>query len=115
MPVDLIDLYQNKAVFIINNGPSFQGVDQDKLKQPGIITYGLNNGAHSFRPNLWSCVDDPTRFMRSIWSDPTITKIVPRDIFERPIWNTSKDTYSKDLVGDFPNVFGFKKKSFILF
>jgi hypothetical protein len=110
MVYDAIDLYNGKAVFIVNNGPSFNGIDQAKLKQPGILTYGMNNGAHLFRPNLWGCVDDPSRFMQSIWSDPTITKFIPMSHFDKPIWDKGKDSYIRGkTVGDFPNVIGFRR------
>ena len=108
-PMDLVDLYKDQAVFIINNGPSFKNVNHSKLKLPGIITYGMNNGAQLFRPNLWSCLDDPTRFLESIWSDPTIMKIVPMAHFEKPIWNKKLDNYSEKLVGDFSNVVGYRR------
>lgn len=57
-PVDLIDLYRGQSVFLICNGPSFSTIDQGQLKQPGILTFGMNNGAHSFRTCFWACVDD---------------------------------------------------------
>jgi hypothetical protein len=109
MPVDLINTYQNSGVFIINNGPSFRDVDKTKLKQPGIITYGINNGAQVFRPDIWSCVDDPTRFLESIWADPKIMKLIPQAHFEKPIWDTKKDKLSDKIVGDFANIYGFRR------
>jgi hypothetical protein len=109
MTVDIVNLFQNKSIFLINNGPSFKNVDKNKLKQPGIITFGINNGAHVFRPNLWTCVDDPSRFLRSIWEDPTIMKFVPLSHFEKPIWDNKKDDFSTDLVGSFPNVIGYRR------
>lgn len=110
--VDLVNLYEGKSIFFINNGPSFKHIDHEKLKLPGIITYGVNNGAHVFRPNIWSCVDDPSRFMRSIWEDPTIMKIIPQTIFEKPLWDNDQNKFSKDVVGDFPNVIGFMRNEF---
>jgi len=108
-PFDITNMYQGGTVFLINNGPSFKDVDHSKLKQPGIITYGINNGAHVFRPNIWSCVDDPTRFLESIWADPTIMKIIPQAHFEKYIWDKQQDKKSDKLVGNFPNVVGFRR------
>jgi hypothetical protein len=109
MPLDLVNMYRGKSVFLINNGPSFKDVDKTLLKQPGIITFGINNGAHVFRPNLWTCVDDPSRFLKSIWDDPTITKFIPMAHFEKPIWDIKTNNFSEELVGDFPNVVGFRR------
>ncbi|OAI57878.1 hypothetical protein AYO49_06335 [Verrucomicrobiaceae bacterium SCGC AG-212-N21] len=107
--VDLVDLYRGRSVFVVLNGPSFQEVDHSLLRQPGIVTFGVNNGAHSFRPNLWACVDDPTRFMNSIWADPCITKFVPMAHFRKPIWDAGAGACSKESVADFPNVVGFRR------
>jgi hypothetical protein len=101
-------MYANQSVFVVCNGPSFQEVDWTLLKQPGIITFGMNNGGHLFRPNFWACADDPVRFMGSIWVDPTITKFLPMSHFEKPIWDLTNDRYSEKCPGDFPNVLGVR-------
>jgi hypothetical protein len=107
-PIDTVNMY-SKGVFLICNGPSFTAVDQTKLKQPGVMTFGVNNGAHVFRPNLWACVDDPSRFMSSIWEDPTITKFVPMAHLEKPIWDAQTDALSDKLVGDCPSMVGYRR------
>jgi hypothetical protein len=108
MVVDVVNIYQNSAVFLICNGPSFKEVNHDSLRMPGILTMGINNGAHVFRPNLWSCVDDPSRFMKSIWEDPKIMKIVPQAHFEKKIYD-KLEGFSEKVVGDCPNVIGFRR------
>jgi hypothetical protein len=108
MVYDAINLYQNSAVFLICNGTSFKDVNKDSLQLPGIMTMGINNGAHAFRPNLWSCVDDPSRFMKSIWEDPKIAKFVPQAHFEKKLYD-KVGGYSEKIVGDCPNVIGFRR------
>ena len=109
MNVDLIDLYRNAPVFLILNGPSFAKVNHDLLRQPGVLTFGINNGAHLFRPDFWTCVDNPTRFMKSIWADPKITKFVPMAHYRKPIWDAERKALSEELVAEFPNVIGFRR------
>ena len=77
--IDLVGQYHGSSIFFICNGPSVvkNGYDLSLLKRPGIVTYGINNGPRTIRPNFWSIVDDPARFSFSIWNDPCITKIVP--------------------------------------
>ncbi|MCB1078996.1 MAG: hypothetical protein KDM64_14335, partial [Verrucomicrobiae bacterium] len=75
----------------------------------GIVTYGVNNGAHLFRPDFWSSVDDPTRFMPSIWRDPAIRKFVPMSHFTKPIWDGERGMLSEERVADFPNVVSFRR------
>lgn len=115
--VDLSGHYNGASIFFICNGPSFQNLNQDLLRQDGILTYGINNGVKSFRPNFWSCVDDPSRFMKSIWQDPSICKIVPHAHWKKPLFDNEnwEDLYLEDekgekrskIVHDCPNVFYF--------
>lgn len=62
------------GAFYILNGPSFLNVDHSLLRQPGIFTLGQNNGPSTFRPNAWVGLDEPGRFLLSIWLDPNIMK-----------------------------------------
>ena len=43
----------------------------------GIVTMGANNSWSVYRPNLWTCVDSPGRFIDTGWKDPGILKFVP--------------------------------------
>jgi len=100
-------LYRGASVFLICNGPSFAGLDHNLLRKPGVMTFGVNNGPRSFRPNFWTCVDDPVRFLKSIWLDPKILKFVPQAHFEKPIFDNEKWEQMKIKVGDCPNVLGY--------
>jgi hypothetical protein len=103
------------------NGPSLVSGDYDlsKLNSPGVITYGVNNGPSTFRPTFWSCVDDPGRFLKSIWLDPRITKFVPHAHAEKPIfdnetWNEMREDGRRVLVGECPNcVFFHRNEKFV--
>jgi hypothetical protein len=107
--VDLADLYRGQTLFLVLNGSSLKDFDWDKLRRPGICSMGINNGAHGFRPQFWTCVDDPTRFMPSIWQDPCIQKFVYQGHFDKPIWDTERDVLSNLKVRDFPNVLGYRR------
>ena len=107
--INLIGQYKGGSIFLICNGPSFVKLDHDMLKLPGIMTFGVNNGPKTFRPNFWTCVDDPARFLKSIWMDPKITKFVPQAHFEKPIFDNDKWEMMAAKVGDCPNVMGFRR------
>ena len=114
MNVDLAGIHGhagNRTVFLILNGPSFTEADREALRdRPGVVTFGVNNGAHAFRPDLWTCVDDPSRFMRSIWEDGRIWKFVPMDHFQKPIVRVDEGSDPpKERVRDFPLVFGYRR------
>jgi hypothetical protein len=85
----LCDTYRGATLFLVSSGPSLKGVDLSPLKQPGIVTMGLNNSPKLLRPNLWTCVDKPDSFMRSIWLDPTIQKFAP-------LCHTDKEIFDND-------------------
>lgn len=72
------------SVFLCLNGPSFDEKARRRLAdRAGIVTMCVNNGAHGFRPDLWTCVDAPHRFMESIWTDWRIEKYVPETFYQK--------------------------------
>ena len=114
--LNLVGQYKGASAFLICNGPSLVNGDYDlsQLNRPGVVTYGINNGPATFRPTFWSCVDDPSRFLKSIWLDPKITKFVPHAHAEKPIfdnetWKDMKQDGQKVLVGECPNVVYFHR------
>ena len=94
-PVQLIGAYRGGTAFLVASGPSFAKVDKSLLAKPGVWVMTLNNAVKSFRGNASCIVDDPSRFVASLWLDPKITKFVPADHFEKPIWD-NRTLISKD-------------------
>lgn len=83
--VDLSGTFGGGAVFLCMNGPSMADAIPALSAARGIVTFGVNNGPHVFRTNMWASVDDPWRFMSSIWSDPTIMKFAPISSIQKSI------------------------------
>jgi hypothetical protein len=108
-PLWLGDIYRGRSAFLIGGGPSFASLDHAKLRQPGVLTMGLNNAPKTFRPNLWVCVDSPESFLRSIWLDPTILKFTPICHGRKFIFNSDAWEYMDVRVGDCPNVVYYKR------
>lgn len=100
-------MYRGSSIFLICNGPSFVTLDHSLLKKPGVMTFGINNGPKTFRPNMWTCVDDPARFLKSIWLDPKIQKFVPFSHMEQKIFDNETWKPMNMRVGDCPNVFAY--------
>ncbi len=92
-PVELENFYQGAAAFLICGGPSLTSVNLDILRQPGILTMGVNNSVKLFRPNLACTVDDPANFIRSLWLDPTITKFA-RQYYTKPHYKDNGENSS---------------------
>ena len=59
------DMYRGACAFLILGGPSVGNLNLESLKQPSILTMGINNSVRTFRPNLWMCVDNPQKIGRA--------------------------------------------------
>lgn len=108
-PLPLIGHYRGGSAFLLCNGPSMAQLNLSLLNKPGVITFGMNNGPRTFRPTFWTCVDDPKRFIKSIWLDPRITKFVPQAHFEKRIFDNEKWEDSEIKVGECPNIIGYRR------
>lgn len=119
-PLQLIDTYWGSSAFLIASGPSFAKVDKSLLMKPGVWTMTLNNAVRSFRGNASCIVDDPSRFVSSLWLDPKIMKFVPCSHFKKPIWDNRAFKAADGkmdarwapmgmTVGDCPNVVGYMR------
>lgn len=108
-PAFLADMYRGRSAFLICGGPSFGQLDHTKLRQPGLLTMGLNNTPKTFRPHLWTSVDSPDHFLRSIWLDPTILKFVPICHRWKPIFDNDAWKWTGQKVSDCPATFFFRR------
>ena len=109
VPIDLSGIWSGRTAFLIANGPSFKTVDHSLLRRPGILTAGMNNGPRLFRPNIWINVDEPCRFMKDIWDDPTLLKFTPLANLKRPLWDSERSMLTDRHAGDSPFAFGFHR------
>ena len=110
--VFLGDMFRGGSCFLVCSGPSLKAQDLTLLQQRGIVTCTVNNAATVVRSSLWVSVDDPGNFSDAVWRDPAITKLVPLDHMEKAftVRNSSGELeQSRELVGDMPAVFGFRR------
>lgn len=119
------DIYKGCSAFLVLGGPSFGLLIKDKtkiqvndkesllkkdcLKYPGVLTMSVNNTPKTFRTDLWTCVDDPTHFIKSIWLDPKIQKFIPLDHAEKFIFDNEKWVMTDIKTGDCPNVIFYRR------
>lgn len=108
-PLWLNDIYWGRSAFLIAGGPSFAKLDHALLRQPGLLTVGLNNSVKSFRPNLWIGVDRPDHFLRSIWLDPAIQKFVPLAQATNNVFDSNRWEFEELMPAICPNVAFFKR------
>jgi hypothetical protein len=111
-PVNLVDIYRGCTGFLILSGPSTRELDTSQLERPGLLKMCVNNSSRIVRPNLWTCVDPPDRFLYSVWSDPTIMKFVPDSFREKSLWDTYEDKPVMDRkVGDCPSIYYYPRNT----
>jgi hypothetical protein len=122
--ISLKNQYINSKAFLILGGPSFgEFISSDNkiliggrflshrecLRYPGFVTMSVNNSVKTFRPDLWTCVDPPNRFIKSTWLDPRIQKFIPechkdKQIFDSETWETTNH-----IVKECPNIFFYHR------
>jgi hypothetical protein len=105
------DLYKGKSAFLILGGPSFANIDKTKLDAPGVMTMGVNNSVRSYRPKLWTCVDNPLNFIKSIWVDPSIQKFIPYNLVDKNIFDNINWKIDDIKVKDTPNTFFYRRNA----
>lgn len=110
-PVWLGDTYKGQSAFLILNGPSLLNFDLSYLDNPGFVTMGVNNGPKTYRPNLWVSVDDPRKFLKSIWLDPKIMKFVPNTSLNKKLYDSEEMKEIDVYVRDCPNVYFFNRNN----
>lgn len=103
-PIPLQGVYSGCSLFMVWSGPSLKTLNLDLLRQPGIITMGVNNSPMAFRPNLWVSVDDPANFAISIWRDPLIHKFVMLGKRDKQLWDNNRWADSPWTVQECPNI-----------
>jgi len=99
--VDLDGLYAGESLFLLGGSPDLNDLPLDLLKNPGVITMGMNNVPCVFKPNLWICADKPHCFSPHIYASPEITKFTPISRCEAVVPGTAKK------VRQFPSFFFF--------
>ncbi|MFO0081170.1 MAG: hypothetical protein ACK55O_00955, partial [Phycisphaerales bacterium] len=81
--VSLGGFYRGRSAFLILSGPSLTQIDLSALNKRGVVTMAVNNAWAVHRPTLWTCVDDPGRFIDTGWKDPGILKFVPTCMWDK--------------------------------
>jgi hypothetical protein len=117
--VDMVGQYHGATCFLVSNGPSLLKMDLEKFKEPGVMIMSINNGASTLLqngivPDFWTCVDQPSRFVRQIWLNPRITKFIPTATFDKELWDNEEWkplTASRNIKypRNCPNVIGYRR------
>ena len=112
--ISLGGFYKGRSAFLVLSGPSLNDIDLTQLDRRGIVTMGVNNSWTLHRPTLWTCVDDPGRFIDTGWKDPGVLKFVPVCHWGRKLRIQAKDGTMRDSayrVAQMPSVLFFRRSN----
>jgi len=112
--ISLGGFYKGRSAFLVLSGPSLNDIDLTQLDRRGIVTMGVNNSWTVHRPTLWTCVDDPGRFIDTGWKDPGVLKFVPVCHWGRKLRIQAKDGTMRDSVfrvAQMPSVLFFRRSN----
>jgi len=112
--ISLGGFYKGRSAFLVLSGPSLNNIDLSLLDRRGIVTMGVNNSWTVHRPTLWTCVDDPGRFIDTGWKDPGVLKFVPVCHWGRKLRIQAKDGLLRDSsfrVAQMPSVLFFRRSN----
>jgi len=66
-----------RTAFLLLPGPSLACVGLERLRQPGLVTMGINRSVYLYaRPTYYVMCDKWTTYPDSLWLDPAVTKFV---------------------------------------
>ena len=112
--ISLGGFYKARSAFLVLSGPSLNDLDLTHLDRRGIVTMGVNNSWTVHRPTLWTCVDDPGRFIDTGWKDPGVLKFVPVCHWGRKLRIQAGDGTMRDSayrVAQMPSVLFFRRSN----
>jgi len=112
--ISLGGFYKGRSAFLVLSGPSLNDIDLTQLDRRGIVTMGVNNSWTVHRPTLWTCVDDPGRFIDTGWKDPGVLKFVPVCHWGRKLRIQANDGTLRDSayrVAQMPSVLFFRRSN----
>ena len=113
--VSLFNWYRGRRAFLVLSGPSLATVDLSQLSRRGIVSMGVNNSWAVHRPTLWTCVDEPRRFLDVGWKDPGILKVIPAEHARgrlRVQLGGERFRASQFTVRDMPSVLLYRRSDF---
>lgn len=112
--ISLGGFYKGRSAFLVLSGSSLNDLDLTRLDRRGIVTMGVNNSWTVHRPTLWTCVDDPGRFIDTGWKDPGVLKFVPVCHWGRKLRIQAGDVIMRDSayrVAQMPSVLFFRRSN----
>ena len=112
--ISLGGFYKGRSAFLVLSGPSLNDLDLTQLDRRGIVTMGVNNSWTVHRPTMWTCVDDPGRFIDTGWKDPGVLKFVPVCHWGRKLRIQAMDGTMRDSayrVAQMPSVLFFRRSN----
>ena len=114
LPINLSGLWYPSSGFLVCGGPSVNKIDFKKLRERGIVSFGVNNVAGHVPVDAWCFSDPQTKFHHGLFFDPKCITFSPIPKLRKHVRvklpdNTFRMTDIE--VKDCPGTIGFNRKS----
>jgi hypothetical protein len=102
--MNFYNIFHGETVYLIGRGPSLRKFVENKaiakmLYHPSTILYGMNSSPEVLNCDvqLWSCVDQMTKFPKRIYKNPNIMKFIPMNRMKTTIYDPRNHDDKKTL------------------
>jgi len=106
-----LSVFKDQPIFLVLSGPSLNSHNLEEINRVNAMSFGVNNSWHVFKPNFWTCADNPDRFLYSRWVDPNVMKLVPSALkkmsLRKQVGNKLEE--AGKTPKDCPNVFFYER------
>ena len=114
LPINLAGMWYPSPGFLVCGGPSVNNYPIEKLRERGIISFGINNVAAHVPVDAWTFSDPQNKFHHGLFFDPKIITFAPIPKLKKHVRAKLPDGSFRivdKIVRDCPNVFGYDRKT----
>lgn len=113
-PVDMCGMWYPAVGFLVCGGPSLNKMPYHRLKERGVLSFGVNNVSAYAPVNGWVFSDPQSKFHHGLFLDPKCLTFAPIPKLKKHVRAKLPDGEFMTIdsrVRDCPGTFGFERKT----
>jgi len=114
LPINLAGMWHPSPGFLVCGGPSVNNLPVEKLRERGIVSFGVNNVSGHVPVDAWTFSDPQRKFHHGLHLDPKTITFAPTPKLRKHIRAKLPDgTYRivEKRVQECPSVFGYSRRT----
>lgn len=114
LPVNLSGMWYPTAGFLVCGGPSVNNLPVEKLRERGIVSFGVNNVAGHVPVDAWTFSDPQKKFHHGLFLDPKTITFSPIPKLKKHVRAKLPDNTFRIInrrVWDCPSTFGYERRT----